>query len=154
MRYRLPAYAFSALLMGSVHVAPALADGTAQTPNDLSGYWQRDDGKIVHFTQDGSSLTSRFSKRSARDGDPEIDFTATVHGNLIYGTHRGPFDRVMQKKCSIQIWVGMGLTLSDDQTELKGFRGDRIVDAKNCSAKNRDPVELVYSRMPADTPLQ
>jgi hypothetical protein len=60
----------------------------------------------------------------------------------------------MQKKCSLQIWVGMGLTLSDDGTILEGFRGDRIVDPKNCSAKNSDPVKLVYKRIADSDPLK
>lgn len=154
MRYRLPAYAFSALFLVSGLATQAQADGSEQSNHALNGYWQRDDGLVVHFTQQGSSLTSRHSKQSARDGNPEIDFTATVHGNLVYGTHRGPFSRGMQKKCATQIWVGMGLTLNKEQTELRGFRGDRIVDAKTCSAKNSDPVELVYTRMPAGNPPQ
>ena len=169
MRYRHAACVFSALTMVYGTAAQALPDAAAnpadqnrvvaekiadQSENDLTGYWQRGDGLVVHFTQQGSSVTSRQPKRSAYNDDPDIDFTATVHGYLIYGTHRGPFNRMVQKKCSIQIWVGMGLTLNQDQTELRGFRGDRIVDSKTCTAKNSDPVELLYSRRPADTPLQ
>ncbi len=154
MRYRLGAYAFSALLMVSGVATQALADGTEQAENDLTGYWQQGDGQIFYFTQEGSRLTSRHPKRSARNEENDIDFTATVHGNLIYGAHRGPFSRAMQKKCSLQIWVGMGLTLNDDRTELTGFRGDRIVDSKTCSAKDSDPVKLVYTRMADVDPLQ
>ncbi|MEJ6595924.1 hypothetical protein [Parasphingorhabdus sp.] len=154
MIYRPAAYAFSALMMVSGVAADARPDANeSQTAeSDLTGYWKQRDGKIVHFTQDGSSLTSRYSKRSAGNDENDVDFTATVHGNLIYGAHRGPFSRTMQKKCSLQIWVGMGLTLSDDGTILEGFRGDRIVDPKTCSAKNSDPVKIVYKRI-ADADL-
>lgn len=156
MRDRLAAYALSALMMvnGVAADARSGADETQKTESDLTGYWQQADGDILYFTQDGSSLTSRYKKRSANNDENDIDFTATVHGNLIYGAHRGPFSRAMQKKCSLQIWVGMGLTLSDDGTELTGFRGDRIVDLKTCSAKNSDPVGLVYTRMADSDVLQ
>jgi hypothetical protein len=156
MIYRTAAYVFSALMMVGGVAADARPDANESqaAETDLTGYWQQGDGEIVHFTQDGSGLTSRYSKRSAGNDENEIDFTATVHGNLIYGAHRGPFSRPMQKKCSLQIWVGMGLTLSDDGTILEGFRGDRIVDPKNCSAKNSDPVKLVYKRIADSDPLK
>lgn len=154
MRYRLAAYVFSALLMVSGVTTQAQADGREQAENDLTGYWQQGDGQIFYFTQEGSRLTSRHPKRSARNDENDIDFTATIRGNLVYGAHRGPFSRAMQKKCSLQIWVGMGLTVNDDRTELTGFRGDRIVDPKTCSAKDSAPVKLVYTRMAAVDPLQ
>lgn len=152
MRYRLVTYACSALLMASGVAALAQADGMAPAENDLTGLWQQGDGQIVHFTQQGAALTSRH--RSPRGQEAEVDFTATIHGNLVYGAHRGPFSRIMQKKCALQIWVGMGLTLNADRTELTGFRGDRIVDPKSCRVANSDPVTIVYRRLPADPPLE
>lgn len=156
MRYRHAAYAFAALMMVNGVAADARpdADESQKGESDLTGYWQQADGQILYFTQEGSSLTSRYEKASASNDENDIDFTATVHGNLIYGAHRGPFSQVMQKKCALQIWVGMGLTLSDDGTELTGFRGDRIVDLKTCSAKNSDPVEVVYTRIADSDALQ
>lgn len=151
MRYRVAVYAFSALLALSGIATPALTEGTEPAGNDLSGYWQQGDGQIVQFTQEGVALTSRH--RSERGKEAEVDFTATVHGNLIYGAHRGPFSTAMQKKCATQIWVGMGLTLNADRTELTGFRGDRTVDPKTCRVTNSDPVTLVYKKMPASDPL-
>ena len=149
MIYRQAAYIFSALMLvsGVASEARPDAEGSQKADSDLAGYWQQGNGEIVRFTREGSSLTSRYQKRSASNDENDIDFTATVHGNLIYGAHRGPFSRAMQKKCAVQIWVGMGLTLSEDGTELTGFRGDRIVDPKTCSAKNSDPVKLVYTRV-------
>jgi|GEM_PF-847209 len=158
MIYRHVAFVFSALMLAQGTFASAqartdgvtgqnLAEPVAQAENDLTGYWQQGNGEIVYFTQDGTSLTSRYRKRSASNDENDIDFTATVHGNLVYGAHRGPFSRAMQKKCALQIWVGMGLTLNEDGTELAGFRGDRVVDRKSCSTKNSDPVRLVYTRV-------
>ena len=149
MIYRQAAYIFSALMLvsGVASEARPDADGSQKSDSDLAGSWQQGNGELVRFTREGSSLTSRYQKRSASNDENDIDFTATVHGNLIYGAHRGPFSRAMQKKCAMQIWVGMGLTLSEDGTELTGFRGDRIVDPKTCSAKNSDPVKLVYTRV-------
>ena len=149
MIYRQAAYIFSALMLVSGVASEARPDahGSQKSESDLAGYWKQGNGEIVRFTREGSSLTSRYQKRSASNDENDIDFTATVHGNLIYGAHRGPFSRAMQKKCAMQIWVGMGLTLSEDGTELTGFRGDRIVDPKTCSAKNSDPVKLVYTRV-------
>jgi hypothetical protein len=149
MRYRLAAFAFSALLMVPGIATPALADGKEQAANDLTGYWQQGGGQIFHFIQEGTSLTSR---HPARNNENDLEFSATVHGSLIYGAHRGPFSRAMQKKCARQIWVGMGLTLSDDRTKLTGFRGDRIIDPKTCSARYSDPVKLVYTRVPGPDP--
>ena len=128
-------------------VPEQINDGSDQVEPDLTGYWQQDDGQIFYFEHSGSSLVSRHVKRSARNNENDIDFTATVHGNLIYGAHRGPFSRAMQEKCSNQIWVGMGLTLNDGRNQLAGFRGDRAVDPKNCSAKNADTVALVYTKV-------
>ena len=151
MTYRGAAFAIFALMMASG--ASADGQGTQQARSDLTGYWQQGDGVIVHFTQDGTSLTSRHYERSADNDENDIDFTATVHGNLIYGAHRGPFSRAMQKKCAVQIWVGMGLTLSGDGTLLEGFRGDRIVDPRSCSTANSEPVKLVYKRVPDPEPV-
>jgi hypothetical protein len=148
MRNRLATSVFSALLMVSGIAAPALADGTEQAANELTGYWQQGDGEIFHFIQEGTSLTSRGPVRS---NENDLDFSATIHGNLIYGAHRGPFFSAMRKKCALQIWVGMGLTLNDDRTILSGFRGDRIVDPKSCSVSYGDPVKLVYTRVPPNT---
>jgi len=156
MIFRQAVYVFSALMMvgsAAVHARPdADQSGTAQS--DLTGYWQQGDGEIFYFTQEGFSLTSRYRDQSANNDENDVDFTATVHGNLIYGAHRGPFSRSMQKKCAVQIWVGMGLTLNDDGTELEGFRGDRIVDRQTCSTKNSEPVKLVYKRIADFEPLQ
>ncbi len=156
MIYRPAAYAFSALMMVCSVAADArpAAHAPESSEIDLSGYWQQGDGQVVHFTQDGSSLTSRYRERSANNDEGDIDFTATVHGNLIYGAHRGPFSRTMQRTCALQIWVGMGLTLSGDGTQLTGFRGDRIVDLKTCSAENSDTVKLVYKRLADFDPVQ
>ena len=115
--------------------------------SDLSGYWRQADGAIFRFTQDGSSLTSRYPEGAVAGDENDIDFAATIHGNLIYGAHRGPFSRAVQKQCAIQIWVGMGLTLSKDGKRLEGFRGDRILDAGTCTAANSEPVNLVYTRV-------
>ncbi len=151
MRYRQAAQIFSALMMVTSVSADARTgtEESRKAEGDLTGYWQQEDGAIVHFTQEGSSLISRYDKRSADNEANDIDFTATVHGNLVYGAHRGPFSRAMQKKCSTQIWVGMGLTLSDDGRMLEGFRGDRIIDPESCSTRNSAPTSLVYRRVPA-----
>jgi len=156
MRYRQATQIFSALIMVSSVSADARpgAEESRKAQGDLTGYWQQEDGAIVHFTQEGSSLISRYDKRSADNEANDIDFTATVHGNLVYGAHRGPFSRAMQKQCATQIWVGMGLTLSDDGNSLEGFRGDRIIDPENCSARNSAPASLVYKRVPALDPGQ
>ena len=127
--------------------APDKNGSAHQSGSDLTGYWQQDDGQIFYFVQEGTSLISRHAQRSAGNNENEVDFTATIYGNLVYGAHRSPGSRAMQEKCAQQIWVGMGLTLNDDRTELTGFRGVRIVDAKGCSVKDSDPVGLVYSRI-------
>ena len=152
MILRRSACVFLALLMadGAVAQAPPASDNhehMQQAESGLTGYWQQDDGQIFYFVQEGSSLISRHAQRSAGNNENEVDFTATIYGNLVYGAHRSPGSRAMQEKCAQQIWVGMGLTLNDDRTELTGFRGDRIVDAKGCSVKDSDPVGLVYSRI-------
>ena len=157
MIYLPSAYAFLALTMVigvAADARPHSDEPQMIAESDLTGTWQQGDGAIVHFTQDGSSLTSRYSERSAGNYENDIDFTATIHGNLVYGAHRGPFSRAMQKKCAVQIWVGMGLTLSDDGTRLEGFRGDRAVDPRTCSAVNSDPVSLVYTRIEGAKPLR
>lgn len=156
MRYRQAATIFSALMLVSSVAAAAPPDAREprQAEGDLTGYWQQADGTVVRFTQDGSSLISRYDKRSAGEEANDIDFTATVHGNLVYGAHRGPFSRAMQEKCATQIWVGMGLTLSDDGNKLEGFRGDRVIDPQNCSARNSAPASLVYKRVLARDPEQ
>lgn len=156
MKYRQAAAIFFALMTLSSVSADA-RPGSEKSPKaagDLTGYWQQEDGAIVHFTQEGSSLISRYDKRSADNEANDIDFTATVHGNLVYGAHRGPFSRAMQEKCATQIWVGMGLTLSDDGNMLEGFRGDRIIDPENCSARNSAPTGLVYKRVSALDPAE
>lgn len=149
MLFRDVAYAFSAMMLVSGAPANARSDAnqSKEAVSDLTGYWQQENGHIVHFTQDGSSLTSRYVKRSTTSEPDDIDFTATVHDNLIYGAHRGPFSRAMQKKCRVQIWVGMGLTVKDDGTILEGFRGDRTVNPRTCSVENSDAVKLVYKRV-------
>lgn len=141
-------------LLRAEAVAKMFAEASETAESDLTGYWQAADGETFYFTQEGSSLTSRHTKRSANNAENEIDFTATVHGNLVYGAHRGPFSRAMEQKCSRQIWVGMGLTLNDDRNELTGFRGDRIIDPENCTARNSDPVGLVYNRIADIDPLK
>lgn len=158
MIYRRSACVFLALLMANGVAAQAPPDsdknaGTHQTEFDLTGYWQQDGGQIFYFAQEGSSLTSRHMQRAAGNDERDIDFTATVHGNLIYGAHRASFSRVLRAKCSNQIWVGMGLTVNDDRTELTGFRGDRIVDPKTCNVKDSAPVGLVYKRIDEAEPL-
>jgi len=149
MKYRQAVHLISALMMVSGVAADARPDAeqSGNAGGDLSGYWQQDDGAVVHFTQDGSSLISRYEKPSADNDENDIDFTATVHGNLVYGAHRGPFSRAMQEKCAIQIWVGIGLTLSDDGNMLEGYRGDRTINPENCSARNSAPTSLVYKRI-------
>lgn len=159
MIYCRSAFLFIALMIAtgvSAQVNPDNHDnGSAhQAASNLTGYWQTGDGEIFYFTQQGSSLTSRHWKPSDVSSENDTNFTATVHGNLIYGAHRAPSSRVMQAKCSRQIWVGMGLTLNDDGNELKGFRGDRMVDPNNCSANNSDPVGLVYTRIKDFDPLK
>lgn len=159
MKYRHAAYIFLALVTANAVAAQELPDANnnasmPQVEFDLTGYWQQGDGQIFYFSQDGSSLTSRYPKRSARNNENEIDFTATIHGNLVYGAHRASFARALQEKCSSQIWVGMGLTLNDGRTELTGFRGDRIVDPKNCSVKDSHPLGLVYTRVVDFDPLK
>lgn len=158
MIYRRSACVFLALLMANGAAAQALPasdknHNMQQTDSDLTGYWRQDDGQIFYFTHEGSSLTSRRSQRSTNNHESEVDFTATIYGNLIYGAHRASFSRAMQEKCLGQIWVGMGLTLNDGRTELTGFRGDRIVDLKTCSVKDSDPVGLVYTRIDDPEPL-
>ena len=128
----------------------AAPDKDAHSPQeafDLTGHWQQEDGQTFHFTQDGSSLTSRYSTASPGNAGNAIDFTATIYGNLIYGAHRAAFSPAMLEKCSSQIWVGMGLTLNAEGTELAGFRGGRIVDADDCTVEDSDPVRLVYVRI-------
>ena len=155
MRYRKTAYIFSALMLVSGIAADARdTEQSGKAQGDLTGYWQQEDGTVVRFTQDGTSLTSRHSQRSADNDKNDIAFTATVHGNLVYGAHRGPFSRAMQRKCALQIWVGMGLTLSEDGTRLEGFRGDRTLDPQSCRAENSAPVALVYKRMSDFDPMQ
>ncbi|MGB5724909.1 MAG: hypothetical protein WBM39_10885 [Parasphingorhabdus sp.] len=157
MIYRHSAFTLLALLMadGVLAQAPPASDridNMQQAETALTGYWQQDDGRIFYFTQEGSSLTSRHSKHSSSNNEGEVDFTATIYGNLIYGAHRAPNSRSVQEKCSRQIWVGMGLTLNEEGTGLKGFRGDRIVDPKDCSVKDSDPVGLVYIRIDEPEP--
>lgn len=154
MIFRLAALVFPALLMADGAVGQSLpaSENMRQAESALTGYWQQDDGQIFYFTQEGSSLTSRHAQRSAGHTESEVDFTATIYGNLIYGAHRSPHSRAMQEKCAQQIWVGMGLTLNDDRTELTGFRGDRIVDPKTCSVRDSDPVGLVYTRINGPEP--
>lgn len=156
MIYRRVGFAFSALMMVGGVAAEARPDAeeSRKVESDLTGYWQQEDGTVFHFVQEGVRLISRHDRRPAGADENDIDFTATIYGRLIYGAHRGPFSRAMQKKCAVQIWVGMGLTLSDDGRLLEGFRGDRIVDPKSCSTENRDPVRLVYKRLPDYDPLQ
>ncbi len=156
MIYRQAIYALAALMMvnGAVADARPDADQAQNVDHDLTGYWRQADGNIFHFTQDGTSLTSRYRTKSQNNDENDIDFTATIHGNLIYGAHRGPFPRAMQEKCALQIWVGMGLTLSDDGLELRGFRGDRIVDPKTCSVSDSAPVAVVYTRVAGSDLLQ
>lgn len=156
MIYRQAIYAFAALMMVNGTVADARPDAeqVQNTEQDLTGYWRQADGSIFHFTQEGTSLISRYRVESENNDENDIDFTATVHGNLIYGAHRGPFSRAMQKKCTFQIWVGMGLTLNDGGTELRGFRGDRIVDPKTCSVTDSDPVTVVYTRVADSAPAR
>jgi len=149
MRYRQAIYAFAALTMGhgvGVNAQPDVDEGQNDA-HDLTGHWRQADGDILHFTQDGSSLISRYRDPSAYNAEGEIDFTATIHGNLIYGARRAPFSRAMQKKCALQIWVGMGLTLSDGGAELRGFRGDRTIDSKSCRVTDSTPVTVVYTRI-------
>lgn len=152
MIYRRSVCVLLALLTANgVAAEPLAALGTdASSPQDeldLTGYWRQADGQIFHFVQDGSSLTSRYSQATASNAANDVDFTATIYGNLVYGAHRAAFSRVLLEKCSSQIWVGMGLTLNDKRTELTGFRGDRIVDPENCSVEDSDPVGLVYVRV-------
>ena len=158
MIYRQAACAFIVLMMPYGAAAEALSDSDKnvdlhQTGSDLTGYWQQEDGQIFRFSQEGSILTSRHSKRSASNVENQIDFTATIYGNLIYGAHRASFSSALLAKCTNQIWVGMGLTLNEERTKLTGFRGNRIVDPKTCSVKDSDPVGLVYSRITAAEPL-
>ncbi|WP_430414333.1 hypothetical protein [Parasphingorhabdus sp.] len=168
MIYRNAAYAIYALAMTNALVAmPAHAanevkaqpaanssshseNPVATSPDadiDLTGFWTQGGYKIVYFEQDGSRLTSRYTKRSADNKKNEIDFTATIHGNLVYGAHRAPFSRKLQKKCAHQIWVGMGLTLEANHRKLTGFRGNRTVDPKNCEVDNSETVDIIYTRM-------
>lgn len=120
---------------------------SAQAETDLTGYWQQDGGAIFRLLQTGSSLISRHSEQSDSNVENQIDFTATIYGNLIYGAYRAPFSRAQLAECSHQIWVGMGLTLNDDRTRLTGFRGARILDPKTCRVTDSAPVSLVYTRM-------
>lgn len=168
MIYRNAAYAFFALAMTNgfvampVHASNEVKATQAEDPpldsessvvtsqeaeTDLTGFWTQGGYKIVYFEQDGSRLTSRYTKRSADNNKNDIDFTATIHGSLVYGAHRAPFSRKLQKKCAHQIWVGMGLTLEDNQRKLTGFRGNRTVDPKNCSVDNSETVDIIYTRM-------
>jgi hypothetical protein len=152
MLYRRSVCMFLALMMADGAAVQALAASDQnvvmdQAETDLTGHWRQGDGHIVYFTQVGSSLTSRYSKSPTSNVENEVDFTATIYGNLIYGAHRASFSHALQEKCSSQIWVGMGLTLNETRTELTGFRGDRIVDPESCSVEDSDPVGLVYIRI-------
>ena len=152
MKYRQAACVFLALVMAqgaAAQTLPATNEHISSQPFeiDLTGYWQQDDGQIFYFTQDGSSLTSRHSHRSANNAENDVDFTATIYGNLVYGAHRASFSSALLKKCSSQIWVGMGLTLNDERSKMTGFRGDRIVNPENCDVEDSDPVGLVYVRI-------
>lgn len=149
MRYRQAICAFAALTMVNSIAADARSGGDQRQKAqlDLSGSWKQANGDLLHFTQDGSSLISRYRERSANNDAEDIDFTATMHGNLVYGAHRAPLPRATQKKCALQIWVGMGLTLNEGGTELRGFRGDRIVDPESCSVMDSAPVAVVYTRI-------
>ncbi len=152
MIYRRPVCVLLALMTANGVAAQPLAapDQDASSPQavfDLTGHWRQEDGQTFHFIQDGSSLISRYSVSPASNAGNDIDFTATIYGNLVYGAHRAAFSPAMLEKCSSQIWVGMGLTLNAEGTELAGFRGDRIVDADDCTVEDSDPVRLVYVRI-------
>lgn len=152
MKYRQAACVFLALAMAQGAAAQTLPAtdkniSSQQVEIDLTGYWQQEDGQIFYFSQDGSSLISRHSHRSASNAENDVDFTATIYGNLVYGAHRAAFSPALLEKCSSQIWVGMGLTLNDKRTELTGFRGDRIVDPENCDVDDSDPIGLAYVRI-------
>ena len=141
----------ASIVANSIAAQPvAIPDGQAgsQQPGfDLTGYWQQEGGQIFYFTQEGASLTSRHSRRSSTSAPNDVDFSATIYGNLVYGAHRAGFIPALPEKCSGQLWVGMGLTLNEQRSELTGFRGDRIVDPKNCTVKDSVPVRLVYVRV-------
>jgi hypothetical protein len=152
MIYRRSVCVLLALLTAHGVVAQPLATSgkdasSQQVEIDLTGYWQQEDGQIFYFSQDGSSLTSRHSHRSASNDKNDVEFTATIYGDLVYGAHRAAFSPALLEKCSSQIWVGMGLTLNDKRTALTGFRGDRIVDPENCDVEDSEPVGLAYVRI-------
>lgn len=120
-----------------------------EAPEDLTGYWKQGKHRILYFRQDGSKLISRHVKRTrvlAYDAE-DIDFSATVHGNLVYGAHLNRLSRSMHRKCPVDMWVGIGLTVSEDYTRLTGFRGDRSVNLANCKVTSTNSVPFVYTRM-------
>lgn len=118
-------------------------------PYDLTGYWKYGDNRILYFTHDGLSLTSHHTKQTTDfvHAAQEVDFTATIHDNLVYGAHLIRLSWPMHNICPVDMWVGMGLTVNDDQTMLTGFRGHRTVNLKSCKVERQAPLSFVYTRM-------
>jgi len=117
--------------------------------NDLSGYWKYDDDRIVYITQDGLNLRSRHIKDATDFAHyaEEINFTATVRDDLVYGAHLIRLSWPQHRICPVDMWVGLGLTVNDDHTKLTGFRGHRTVNLVSCEIEIQPPVSLVYTRM-------
>ena len=116
---------------------------------DLTGYWKNSSNQTVYFTQTGFNVIARF-KRYKRKSDyfsKEVDFNATLRGDLLHGAHRQRLSRRKEKKCSKEIWVGMGLTLNTDHTKLTGFRGNQKINLSNCKTSADGTIPFVYTRM-------
>ena len=117
--------------------------------DDLTGYWRDDDNEIVYFTQDGARLISQFTK-SAANGEyavGDIDFNATIINRLVHGARRRAVDAPKSRKCPKQIWVGFGLTLSDDGNMLNGYRVERLAELDDCPLNAAGPLPITYRRM-------
>ncbi|MEH6756005.1 MAG: hypothetical protein V7676_00675 [Parasphingorhabdus sp.] len=129
---------------------PSKATAPAENiPYDLTGYWKYGDNRILYLTQNGVNLESRHTKRTTdfvHEAD-EVDFTATLRGNLVYGAHLIRLSWAMHNICPVDLWVGMGLTVNDEQTKLTGFRGHRTVNLKTCKVEDQPPRDFVYTRM-------
>lgn len=127
----------------------AMATNADSVQYDLTGYWKYGDNRILYLTQDGPKLTSHHTKQTpdyAHFAD-ELDFTATVLGDLVHGAHLIRLPWPMHGKCPLDMWVGIGLTINDDQTVMTGFRGHRTVDLVTCEVSNGSTRSFVYHRM-------
>lgn len=121
----------------------------ATPEHDLTGYWKNDNGHVLYFKQDESVLNSFHTKETADyvHYAEEIDFTASVLGNLVHGAHLIRLSWPLHRKCPLDMWVGMGLTLNADRTRLTGFRGHRTVDLINCEINTEATRSFSYTRM-------